>query len=103
MSYVIRNIRPSVIHIPDAGLRLDPGQKVVVEKLSSQMDELLAIRALETISSNLNPLVATTPVETSLITPVVTLFAAKATTPVITEKKSRKSITEALEKSDDVQ
>ena len=50
MSYIIRNIRPSVVHIPDAGLRLDSGETAIVETLTPQMDELLADRALEVIN-----------------------------------------------------
>ena len=43
MSYTIRNIRPSVLHIPDAALRLESGQAAVVTTLSPQMGELVAL------------------------------------------------------------
>jgi hypothetical protein len=46
MSFTIRNIRPSVLHIPDSGLRLDSGETAVVEMLSPQMEVLVANQAL---------------------------------------------------------
>ncbi|MHB9129966.1 MAG: hypothetical protein ACYDBB_02615 [Armatimonadota bacterium] len=55
MRYTIRNIRPSVLHVPDAGLRLDSGQTAVVETLSPQMLSLLEARALEAISHDPAP------------------------------------------------
>jgi len=123
MSYVIRNIRPSIIHIPDAGLRLDSGETVVVETLSLQMQELLANRALEAISSDPDPPVATAPVEEEPVTAEVTVVtestasveaasetpdvttAVEPTIPVVTEKKTRKSaaMTAESEKPDDTQ
>jgi hypothetical protein len=103
MSYVIRNIRPSVIYLPDAGLRLDSGQTTVVETLSPQMQELLANQALEAISSDPDPPApveeaptaadtstespAPVPVEDVPVAPPVEESAA----PVVTEKKTRKS------------
>jgi hypothetical protein len=55
VSYTIRNIRPSVLHIPDSGLRLDSGQTASVETLSPQMLALLEARALEAISHDPAP------------------------------------------------
>lgn len=55
MSYTIRKIRPSVLHIPDSGLRLDSGQTASVETLSPQMLSLLEERALEAISHDPAP------------------------------------------------
>lgn len=55
MSYTIRNIRPSVLHIPDAGLRLDSGQTAVVASLTPQMEMLVSERALEAFSSDPTP------------------------------------------------
>jgi hypothetical protein len=46
MSFTIRNIRPSVLHIPDSGLRLDSGETAIVEMLSPQMEVLVANQAL---------------------------------------------------------
>jgi hypothetical protein len=46
MNFTIRNIRPSVLHIPDSGLRLDSGETAVVEMLSPQMEVLVANQAL---------------------------------------------------------
>jgi hypothetical protein len=46
MSLTIRNIRPSVLHIPDSGLRLDSGETAIVEMLSPQMEVLVANQAL---------------------------------------------------------
>lgn len=122
MSYVLRNIRPSVIHIPDAGLRLDSGQTAIVDTLSPQMDALLANRALEAISSDPNPPVATVPVAEESVAAEVTAMTESATsvdavveTPemttateptisVATVKKMRKSSAAAeSEKPDDAQ
>ena len=120
MSYVIRNIRPSVIYLPDAGLRLDSGETTVVETLSPQMQELLANQALEAISSEPDPPAAPVlapveeaataadtsteapspaPVEDVPVAPLVEESAA----PVVTEKKTRKSgiMTIPSEQSDD--
>jgi hypothetical protein len=108
MSYVIRNIHPSVIHIPDVGLRLDSGQTAIVETLSPQMQELLANRALEAISSDPDPPVATVPVEEDSVVAEVTpvteestpdevismasdVTAVDSTAPVVPEKKTRKA------------
>ena len=55
MSFTIRNVRPSVLHIPDSGLRLDSGQTASVETLSPQMLALLEERALEAISHDPAP------------------------------------------------
>lgn len=55
MSYTIRNIRPSVLHIPDAGLRLDSGQTAVVVSLTPQMETLVTERALEAFSRDPTP------------------------------------------------
>jgi len=119
MSYVIRNIRPSVIHIPDAGLRLESGQTAIIETLSPQMEELLAQRALEAISSDPDPPVASTPVDEDAIAADATAVAespapvdatsetpdaTQLTTTVATVKKTRKSsATAASEPSDDAQ
>ncbi|HOS44731.1 MAG TPA: hypothetical protein PK794_13665 [Armatimonadota bacterium] len=53
MSYTIRNIRPSVLYIPDAALRLESGQAAVVTTLSPQMGELVALRAIEVVANDL--------------------------------------------------
>ena len=53
MSYTIRNIRPSVLHIPDADLRLDSGQAVVVAMLTPQMGALVDAQAIEVVTSDL--------------------------------------------------
>jgi len=53
MSYTIRNIRPTVLHIPDADLRLESGQVAVVATLSPQMGELVALQAIEVVASDL--------------------------------------------------
>ena len=50
MSYTIRNIQPSVLFVPDAGLRLEFGQTAVVHTLTSQMQSLLTLNALEVVS-----------------------------------------------------
>ena len=86
MSYVIRNIRPSVLHIPDADVRLDSGETAIVESLSPLMEELLANRALEAISSDPDPPVATPAVEATPLTP----GATEPAIPVVPEKKTRK-------------
>lgn len=101
MSYVLRNIHPSVIHIPDAGLRLDSGQTAVVESISPQMEELLVNRALEAISTDPDPPAATVPVdETPPVAPEVT----EPATQVATVKKTRKSSAAAeSEQPDDAQ
>ncbi len=49
MSYTIRNIQPSVLFVPDAGLRLESGQTAVVDMLTPQMQSLLTLRALEVV------------------------------------------------------
>ncbi|MHB9023071.1 MAG: helix-turn-helix domain-containing protein [Armatimonadota bacterium] len=46
MPYNVRNTRPSVVHIPDVGLRIDPGQRVTVTVLSPQLTHLVAFGAL---------------------------------------------------------
>jgi len=79
MRYTLRNMRPSVVQIPDAGLRLDAGQTVTVEMLSPQTEDLLAQRALEVITSEADPQVM----------------------PVIVERNTRKSATPAPESPDD--
>lgn len=81
MRYILRNVRPSVVQIPDAGLRLEAGQRVTVEMLSPQTEELLAQRALEVVSTDPDPQVL----------------------PVIVERKTRKSATPAPESPDDAQ
>ena len=43
MPYIVRNQRPSSLHIPDAGLRLDPGEMVTVAALSPQLVQLSAL------------------------------------------------------------
>ena len=52
MRYTIRNVQPSVLFIPDAGLRLDAGQTAVVGSLTPQMGSLLAIHALEAVAKD---------------------------------------------------
>ncbi|HEY3415636.1 MAG TPA: hypothetical protein VGM23_02015 [Armatimonadota bacterium] len=111
MHYTIRNIRPSVLLIPDAGLRLDAGQTAVVGTLSPQMAALLAHRVLEVVARDPlpptpveetpAPPVASTPVEESPVVPEMTEPPA----PVATEKKTRKSgaTTAAAEQPDEAQ
>ncbi len=53
MSYTIRNIRPSVLHIPDAAMRLESGQAVVVAMLTPQMGPLVEAQAIEVVTSDL--------------------------------------------------
>jgi len=119
MSYVIRNIRPSILHLPDAGLRLDSGQTAVVETLSPQMEELLANRALEAISSDPDPPVAPPSVEEEPVPAEATVETegsasndaasgesdvSPLTTPVAPGKKTRKTGTTAVpETADDAQ
>lgn len=43
MPYSVRNQRPSPLHIPDAGLRLEPGETVTVAALSPQLIQLSAL------------------------------------------------------------
>lgn len=50
MAYTIRNVRPSVLHIVDADLRLESGQTAVVPALTPQMQSLLTLRALEVVT-----------------------------------------------------
>ena len=52
MPYTIRNARPSVLHIPDAGVRLEAGQTTVVTALTPQMGSLLTARVLEVVTSD---------------------------------------------------
>lgn len=111
MSYVIRNIRPSIIHIPDADLRLDSGQTAIVNELSPQMQELLVNRALEAISSDPDPPAATVPVKEETMTTEetpstesVASVDAVSATPVTPVKKTRKShVATATEPQDDAQ
>ena len=42
----IKNIRPGVLVIPDAGLKLKPGQVVEVERLTKQIQAALNINVL---------------------------------------------------------
>lgn len=81
MSYTIRNIRPSVLHIPDAGVRLEPGQTAAVETLSPQMAELLESQTLVAVSSDPTPPQAPSTVDT----PVASIA------PVVPEKKPGKT------------
>lgn len=106
MSYIIRNIRPSVVHIPDAGLRLDSGETAIVDTLTPQMDELLADRSLEVINPPAGsvpvaaePVIAESSEETEPITVVETEEVAAAEVPV---KKTRKTgATLSLEQPDE--
>jgi hypothetical protein len=61
MHYTIRNSRPSVLHIPDAALRLEPGQTVGVTALSPQMEMLVGAGALEVVVSQATPPTAPEP------------------------------------------
>lgn len=79
MRYTLRNVRPSVVQIPDVGLRLEAGQRVTVETLSPQTEDLLARRALEVVSTDPDPQVM----------------------PVIVERKTRKSTPPTPESPDD--
>ncbi|MHB9023464.1 MAG: hypothetical protein ACYC7E_04735 [Armatimonadota bacterium] len=124
MHYTIRNIRPSVLLIPDVHLRLESRQTATVTALSPQMGTLLGMRALEVVASDPlpptpveetpappvastlveespDPPVASTPVEDTAVVSEITEPPA----PVTTEKKTRKSITTTavLEQSDDAQ
>jgi len=67
MRYTIRNLRPSVLHIPDAALRLTPGQTTVVGNLTSQMGALVAAQALEVVVAD--PIPPAPPVPTVPIQP----------------------------------
>lgn len=62
MPYHLRNSRPSPLHIPDAGLRLEPGQQVIVASLTPQLTSLLAIGALALVSTPLAPVPPEMPV-----------------------------------------
>lgn len=95
MGYVIRNIHPSVIHIPDADMRLDSGQTAIVEALSPQMEALLAQRALEAISDDPYPPVVPAHTDETPVTPDI---------PASPGKKGRKSSAPTEpESSDDAQ
>ena len=50
MRYILRNLRPSVVLVPDAALRLEAGQTVTVSALTPQLRGLLAVRALEVVT-----------------------------------------------------
>ncbi len=52
MHYTIRNSRLSVLHIPDAAVRLEPGQTIGVDTLSPQMEVLVGVGALEVVASD---------------------------------------------------
>jgi len=100
MSYVIRNLHPSVIHIPDARLRLNAGQTAVMETLTPQIETLLVNRTLEIMASNSDSPEAIMPVDGECIASEVTEPAM----PAIAEKKNRKSVTATKsEQSDDAQ
>jgi len=50
MAYILRNLRPSVVFVPDAALRLAPGDTVTVRALTPQLRGLLTARALEVVT-----------------------------------------------------
>ena len=50
MRYILRNLRPSVVLVPDAALRLEVGQTVTVHVLTPQLRGLLMARALEVVT-----------------------------------------------------
>ena len=50
MPYKLGNRRPSVLHIPDAGLRLEPGGTTTVPTLTPQLQGLLAMQAVEIVT-----------------------------------------------------
>ena len=60
MRYTICNRRPVVLHIPDAWLRLDPGQTVTVDTLTPQIGVLIQAQALELVA-RVSPSPAPTP------------------------------------------
>ncbi len=62
MHYTIRNGRPAVLHIPDAAVRLEPGQTIGVNALSAQMEALVGVGALEVVASDPIPPAAPEPV-----------------------------------------
>ncbi len=72
MAYTVRNIQPSVLFIPDAGLRLASGQTAVVDTLTPQMQSLLTLRVLE-VATHAGP--SSTPV----VTPPLALDVAVPT------------------------
>lgn len=78
MRYTIQNTRPSVLHIPDAALRLAPGEIRGVETLTPQMGVLLASQALTVVVSEAAP----SPVQV-VATPV--RVGRRGNTPPITE------------------
>ena len=103
-------------------MRLDSGETAIVDTLSPQMDELLANRALEAISSDPDPPVATVTVDEESVAAEVTAVTESAasvdaasetsetttvtepTISVATVKKTRKSSAAAEpEKPDDAQ
>ena len=64
MRYTIRNVQPSVLFIPDAGLRLKAGQTAIVGALTPQMGALLVIHALEVVAKDV-------PAAVPVVTPTV--------------------------------
>lgn len=67
MSYNLRNQRPSTLHIPDARLRLGPGQRVTVAALSPQLTHLVAIGALVMEPAVLEPRPTPVPLEVPVV------------------------------------
>lgn len=55
MLYIVRNQRPSPLHIPDAGLRLEPGETVTVAALSPQLVQLSALGLVAITASSPTP------------------------------------------------
>jgi len=55
MPYIVRNQRPSPLHIPDAGLRLEPGETVTVTALSPQLAQMSALGIVAITSTALAP------------------------------------------------
>lgn len=51
----IKNIRPSILIIPDAGLKLTPGQSETVAQLTSQMKDLLESGHLAQVEQTAKP------------------------------------------------
>lgn len=60
MPYTIRNDRPSVLHIPDASIRLAPAGTATVPALTPQLQGLLARQAISLVPHAPAPAPATT-------------------------------------------
>ena len=50
MAYILRNLRRTVVFVPDAALRLAPGETVTVRALTPQVRGVLAAGVLEVVA-----------------------------------------------------